>query len=63
MTLMNIKLGNVISDILCKSDQDIISAINKVERNQKVSVALANTRCKTSSEDIEKSLEANWDVG
>jgi hypothetical protein len=61
MELMNIKLCNVISDILGKSGQDIISAINGGERNAKVLASLADSRCKTSREEIEKSLEANWD--
>jgi len=61
MELMNIKLANVISDILGKSGQDIISAIIKGERNPKVLASLADPRCKASREVIEKSLEANWD--
>ena len=61
MELMNIKLTNVISDILCKSGQDIISAIIAGERNPKVLAALADPRCKASPEEIEKSLEADWD--
>jgi hypothetical protein len=61
MELMNIKLGNVISDILGKSGQDIISAINGGERNAKVLASLADPRCKATPDEIEKSLEANWD--
>jgi len=61
MTLMNIKLANVISDILGKSGQDIIYAIIKGERNPKVLASLADPRCKATPEEIEKSLEANWD--
>jgi len=62
MELMNIKLVNVISDILGKSGQDILSAIiNKGERNPKALAALADPRCKATREQIEKSLEANWD--
>lgn len=61
MELMNIKLGNVISDILGKSGQDIISAILQGERDPKVLAALADPRCKASREVIEKSLEADWD--
>ena len=60
MELMNIKLAHVISDILGKSGQDIISAIIKGERNPKVLATLADPRCKASQETIEKSLEANW---
>jgi len=61
MEQMNIKLTIVISDILGKSGQDIISAIIKGERNPKVLAALADPRCKASSDVIEKSLDANWD--
>jgi transposase len=60
MELMNIKLTNVISDILGKSGQNIITAILKGERDPKKLADLADTRCKASAEDIEKSLEANW---
>ena len=61
MEQMNIKLSNVISDILAKSGQDIISAILQGERNPKVLASLADLRCKASREVIEKSLEADWD--
>jgi hypothetical protein len=61
MELMNIKLCNVISDILGKSGQNIISAIIKGERDPKVLASLADPRCKASREEIEKSLQANWD--
>jgi transposase len=60
MELMNIKLNNVISDIPGKSGRDIIGAILKGERDPKVLAALADPRCKASREEIEKSLEANW---
>ena len=61
MELMNIKLVNVISDILGKSGQDIIQAILAGERDAKRLAALADPRCKASKETIEKSLVANWD--
>jgi transposase len=61
MELMNIKLTNVISDILGKSGQDIITAILKGERDPKILAALADPRCKASPGEIEKSLEANRD--
>jgi transposase len=60
MELMNIKLAHVISDILGKSGQDIIMAIIKGERDPKILAALADPRCKASTDVIEKSLEANW---
>jgi hypothetical protein len=61
MTLMNIKLPNVISDILGKSGVDIITAIINGERNPQKLASLADPRCKASVEVIEKSLDANWD--
>jgi DNA-binding protein YbaB len=61
MELMNIKLGNVISDILGKSGQEIISAIIKGERNVTKLAELADVRCKSPKEIIEKSVTANWD--
>jgi hypothetical protein len=61
MELMNIKLTNVISDILGKSGQAIINAIISGERDAKNLAALADPRCKSSKEIIEKSLVANWD--
>ena len=61
MVLMNIKLANVISDILGKSGQDIIQAIIEGERDPAKLALLIDPRCKASPEEIEKSLEANWD--
>ena len=61
MELMNIKLVNVISDILGKSGQDIVKAIIAGERNPVALASLADPRCKESKETIQKSLEANWD--
>ncbi len=61
MEQMNLKLDNVFSDILGKSGQAIIRAILEGERDPKALSALADPRCKTSKEEIEKSLEATWD--
>jgi hypothetical protein len=61
MELMNIKLVNVISDVLGKSGQDIISAIIRGERDASKLASLADPRCKSSKETIGKSLVANWD--
>jgi len=58
MELMDIKLANVISDILGKSGQTIISAIIQGERNTSKLAELADPRCKASRETIEKSLDA-----
>lgn len=61
MEQMNLKLDNVFSDILGKSGQAIIKAILDGERDPKKLSALADSRCKTSKEEIEKSLQATWD--
>ena len=61
MELMNIKLVNVISDVLGKSGQAIIQAIIDGERDAKKLAELADPRCKQPKETIEKSLVANWD--
>jgi DNA-binding protein YbaB len=61
MELMNIKLTHVISDILGKSGQAIISAIIAGERDASKLASLADPRCKSPKEVIEKSLVANWD--
>jgi len=61
MILMNIQLGNVITDILGKSGQAIISSILAGERNAGRLALLADPRCKSSKMVIEKSLVANWD--
>jgi hypothetical protein len=61
MELMNIKLTNVISDILGKSGQAIIRSVIEGERDAGVSASPADLRCKSSKETIEKSLVANWD--
>ncbi len=60
MTLMNIKLDKVISDIMGKSGQLILKAILQGERDAKVLVSLADSRLKASKEDLIKSLEADW---
>lgn len=60
MTLMNIKLDKVISDIMGKSGKLIINAILQGERNAKMLVSLADGRLKASREDLIKSLEADW---
>ena len=61
MEQMNLKLDNVFSDILGKSGQAIIKAILSGERDPKRLSALADPRCKSSKEEIEKSLQATWD--
>lgn len=61
MEQMNLKLDNVFSDILEKSGQAIIKAILDGERDPKKLSALADSRCRTSKAEIEKSLQATWD--
>lgn len=58
---MNVKLNNVISDILGKSGQDIIQPILAGERNAQKLAGLADPRCKAPRKAITKSLQANWD--
>ena len=61
MEQMNIKLSNVLSDIVGKSGRAIIDAILKGERHPEVLAQLADDRCKRSKEDIALSLEGTWD--
>ena len=61
MKQMNIKLSNVLSDIVGKSGRAIIDAILKGERRPEVLAQLADGRCKRSKEDIALSLEGTWD--
>lgn len=61
MEQMNIKLSNVLSDIVGKSGRAIIDAILKGERRPEVLAQLADERCKRSKEDIALSLEGTWD--
>ena len=61
MEQMNIKLTNVISDILGKTGRSIIEAIIAGQRNPAELAMLADPRCKSPKEIIQKSLDANWD--
>jgi hypothetical protein len=54
---MNIKLHHVLTDITGKSGQMIIQAILEGERSAK---HLANSRVKSTKEDLVKSLETQW---
>lgn len=58
--LMNIKLHNVISDILGKTGMLITSAIINGERDPKELLKLKDHRIKASEEDIKLSLEGVW---
>jgi len=61
LVLMNIKVDNVISDILGKSGRAIIEAILRGEHNPERLALLADPRCKASTETIAKSLDGTWD--
>lgn len=60
MEQMNLKLGNVISDLLGKSGMAIIKAIIDGNHNPADLALLAEGNCKASKEDIAKSLEGTW---
>lgn len=61
MEQMNLKLDNVLSDILGKSGQRIIGAILDGERDAEKLASLADRKCKKSKEEIMLSLQATWD--
>jgi transposase len=60
LELMNIKLHNVISDILGKTGLQMVDAILKGERNPEELVKLKDPRIKASEKDIIKSLTGIW---
>ncbi len=60
MEQMNLKLGNVISDLLGKSGMAIIGAIIGGNHNPAELAVLAEDNCKASKEEIAKSLEGSW---
>lgn len=60
MEQMNLKLGNVISDLLGKSGLAIIKAIIDGNHNPQELAMLAEDNCKASKEEIAKSLEGSW---
>lgn len=57
---MNVKLGNVISDITGQTGLAIIDAILSGERDPVELAKLRDPRCKNSEETIAKSLQGNW---
>lgn len=61
MEQMNIKLSNVLSDIVGKSGKAIVEAILSGNHNPAALAGLADVRCKRSKEDIALSLEGTWD--
>lgn len=62
LSVMNVQLGNVISDISGKSGMDIIRAIVKGMRNPKELAFLANKRCKVTYEELVKALQGTYDT-
>jgi len=62
MEQMNIKLTNVLSDIVGKSGKAIVEAILSGNHNPESLAQLADGRCKRSKEDIALSLEGTWEA-
>ncbi|MDR1342390.1 MAG: IS110 family transposase, partial [Prevotellaceae bacterium] len=60
MELMNIKLTEVLRDIMGASGQAILQAILAGERDTGKLASLADSRCKAPREVIAKSLEGTW---
>lgn len=60
MEQMNLKLGNVISDLLGKSGMVIIKSIIDDNHNPTELAMLAEDNCKATKEEIAKSLEETW---
>jgi transposase len=61
MELMNVKLTEVLRDIMGASGQAILQAILAGERDTGKLASLADSRCKEPQEVIAKSLEGTWD--
>jgi transposase len=60
LTLMNVRLTSVLSDITGVSGLKIIRAILAGERDPQRLAALRETRCKKSEDEIAKSLEGHY---
>ena len=60
LTLMNVQLGNVLSDLDGKSGMDIVRAIVAGKRDPKALAALARPEVKASRETLERSLQGTW---
>lgn len=60
LTEMNIRLVNVLSDIMGKSGRRILDAIMAGERDPVVLAKLVDHRVKSSQATIRKSLEGDW---
>lgn len=60
MTLMNIQLGQAISDVAGVTGQKIVRAIVQGERDPVTLAALRDRRIKSSEEEIAASLQGTW---
>jgi transposase len=60
LTLMNLRLTNVLSDISGETGMKIIRAIVAGERNPKILAQFRHHQCKKSHEEIAKSLEGHY---
>lgn len=60
LSMMNIKLSSVLSDLDGKSGLAIIRAILNGERDPKVLAQLRDSRCKTDEATIMKALHGTW---
>ena len=60
LTLMNIQLQHVISDLSGLTGLGIVRAIVGGERDPKQLAKLRDPRIRASKETIQKSLEGNW---
>jgi transposase len=60
LTQMNVKLDNVISDIVGVTGQKIVRAILAGERDARTLAQLRDGRIRASEEQIVKSLQGNW---
>ncbi len=60
LTLMNVQLANVISDVAGETGQKILRAIVAGERDGQVLGSMKNARIRASIDEIAKSLQGNW---
>ena len=60
LTLMNVQLANVISDVVGETGQKILRAIVAGQRDGHVLGSMKHVRVKASVEEIAKSLQGNW---
>ena len=60
LTLMNVQLANVISDVVGETGQKILRAIVAGQRDGHALGSMKHARVKASVEEIAKSLQGNW---